>query len=278
MLLCYQAVFQADSSTAAGLRNLPKHVWTSTTEIEGERPADVVVRQVWVHGDYMKALDLRVLREAAHVQDALIGSGFDGHVGAYPDKHMLAHDARGCVTPGAGQKWGWHSPLMYWDCSLRALEEDQDLLATINARTRSHSALNITLRPSTVFAGKSFSSTRLRAADALVITLFDQTNSSLGDIWDSRARLLAKELSPNWTVFPKDGQVTRNRLYEFRFRPMTLSDDLFLAASYLVTAAYVIWRMMQLRAVKSWFGLLVTICAKVGSSSPDATAATNPPN
>jgi hypothetical protein len=42
-----------------------------------------------------------------------------------------------------------------------------------------------------------------------------------------------------------------------------LIDDLLLAASYLVTAAYVIWRMMQLRAVKSWFGLLVTICAKV---------------
>lgn len=46
---------------------------------------------------------------------------------------------------------------------------------------------------------------------------------------------------------------------------MTLNDDLFLAASYLVTAAYVIWRMMQLRAMKSWFGLLVTICAKVRS-------------
>ncbi|KAF1841152.1 uncharacterized protein K460DRAFT_389623 [Cucurbitaria berberidis CBS 394.84] len=263
VLLCYPAVFQTNSSAAARLRNIPQHVWTSTTPVEGDRPADVVVRQVWVHGDYMNAIDLRVLREAIHVQDVLIGSGFDGQGGAYPSRHVLARDTRGCVAAGPGQKWGWHSPLMYWNCSMAALEEDRDLLATINAHTRSHSALNITLRPSTVFAGKAFSSTEIRAADALVITLIDHTNSSLGDVWDSRSRRLAEELSPDWTIFPKDGQVMRNRLYEFRFRPMTLSDDLFLAASYFVTAIYVIWRMSQLRAVKSWFGLLITICAKM---------------
>ncbi|KAF2832957.1 hypothetical protein CC86DRAFT_337986 [Ophiobolus disseminans] len=255
VLLCYQAVFQTDSPVAASLRNLPKHVWTSTTQIEGERPADVVVRQVWVHGDYMKAIELPVLREAMHVQDALIGTGLGEGEGA--------RDNSGCLAAAAGQHWGWHSPLMYWDCSLSALEDDGDLLRTINSRTATHSALNMTLRPSSVFAGKTFSNTKLRAADALVITLFDQTNASLGDVWGERARLLAQRDSPNWTVFPEDGQVTSSRLYEFRFRPMTLSDDLLLAASYLVTAAYVIWRMMQLRAVKSWFGLLVTICAKM---------------
>ncbi|CAN9192579.1 unnamed protein product [Alternaria alternata] len=264
VLLCYQAVFQADSSAAAALRNLPKHVWTSTTEVEGERPADVVVRQVWVHGDYMNAIALPVLREAMHVQEVLINGGFDTREGAtYDDQHMLARHGPGCVVAPPGEKWGWHSPLLYWDCSLSALEKDSDLLGTINAHARIRSPLNVTLRPSTVFAGKSFSNTKLRAADALVITLFDQTNSSLGDTWDSRSRLLAEKLSPDWTIFPPDGQVGRSRLYEFRFKPMTLNDDLFLAASYMVTAAYVIWRMMQLRAVKSWFGLLVTICVKV---------------
>ncbi len=267
VLLCYQAVFQADSSAAAALRNLPKHVWTSTTQVEGDRPADVVVRQVWVHGDYMNAIALPVLREASQVQEVLIDGGFDGH--------MLYRDGPGCGVAAAGQKWGWHSPLMYWDCSLSALEKDDDLLGTINAHKRTRSALNITLRPSTVFAGKSFYNTKLRAADALVITLFDQTNSSLGDTWDARSRLLAEKLSPGWTIFPPDGQVRRSRLYEFRFKPMTLNDDLFLAASYLVTVAYVIWRMMQLRAVKSWFGLLVTICAKVGSISAHAPPVAN---
>jgi hypothetical protein len=269
VLLCYQAVFQADSSAAAGLRNLPKHVWTSTTEVEGERSADVVVRQVWVHGDYMRAIELPVLREAMHVQEVLINGGFATEEGTTStDSHMLGHDIPSCIRAGAGAKWGWHSPLMYWDCSLSALEKDHDLLGTINAHKQAHSALNITLRPSTVFAGKTFSSTKLRAADALVITLFDKTNSTLGDTWDARSRLLAEKASPNWTIFPPDGQVMQNRLYEFRFRPMTLNNDLFLAASYLVTAAYVIWRMMQLRAVKSWFGLLVTICVKVRAIIP----------
>jgi hypothetical protein len=276
VLLCYQAVFQTDSPAAASLRNLPKHVWTSTTEIEGDRPADVVMRQVWVHGDYMKAIELPVLREAMHVQDMLIGSGFGKEEdGAIANEAGAARDQPGCLATAAGHNWGWHSPLMYWNCSLNALENDQNLLNTINAHTTAQSALNMTLRPSSVFAGKTFSNTKLRAADALVITLFDQTDSDLGDVWDARLRLLAEQTSANWTVFPEHGQVTTSRLHEFHFRPMTLTDDLILAASYLITAAYVVWRMMQLRAVKSWFGLLVTICAKVGIPSKHALSPTD---
>ncbi|KAH7080319.1 sterol-sensing domain of SREBP cleavage-activation-domain-containing protein [Paraphoma chrysanthemicola] len=263
VLLCYPAVFQTDSPAAASLRNLPKHVWTSTTEIGGDRLADVVMRQVWVHGDYMKAIDLPVLREAMRVQEALIGGGFDEAENNQNMHHqVLARDNPGCVEAAAGHSWGYHSPLMYWDCSLSKLESDPHLLTTINSHTTMQSALNMTLRPSSVFAGKTFINSKLRAADALVVTLFDQTNSSLVDIWAARSRLLAEQDSPNWTVFPADGQVTTSRLYEFRFKSMTLTDDLVLAASYLVTAVYVIWRMMQLRAVKSWFGLLVTICVK----------------
>lgn len=264
VLLCYPAVFQTDSPAAAGLRNLPKHVWTSTTEIEGQWPADVEVRQVWVHGDFMRAIDPRVLREALYVQEALIGNGFSKAAASAPTDHpVFTDESGGCYATKPGYHWGFHSPLMYWNCSLSALEDDQDLLSTINSRSRQSSALNLTLRPSTVFAGKIFSNAKLRAADALVITLFDQTNASLGATWDSRSRTLAAEASTEWSIFPKDGQVVRSRLYEFRFKPMTLNDDLLLAASYFVTAAYVVWRMMQLRAVKSWFGLLITICAKM---------------
>jgi hypothetical protein len=264
VLLCYPAVFQTDSPAAATLRNLPKHVWTSTTEIDGERPADVVVRQVWVHGDYMKAIELPVLREAMHVQDTLIGNGFrEEESGLYASQEIARRDHPGCLADASGHNWGWHSPLMYWDCSTSALETDNNLLGTINSRTTTQSALNMTLRPSSVFAGKTFSNTKLRAADALVITVFDQTNAGLGDDWDARSRILAEHPSPNWTIIPSDAHVTSSRLYEFHFRPMTLIDDILLAASYLVTAVYVISRMMQLRAVKSWFGLLVTICVKV---------------
>jgi hypothetical protein len=274
VLLCYPAVFQTDSPAAAGLRNLPKHVWTSTVEIRDDRPAEVELRQVWVHGDYMKAIEPRILRQALYVQDRLISDGFDeGALGARAGEghYMFAPDRGGCLKMKHGSDWGFHSPLMFWDCSLKALDEDPDLLATINSQTSQQSVLNLTLRPSTVFAGKAFSNNKLRAADALVITLFDQTNSSLGYIWETRSRELARDVSPGWSMFPKDGQILRSRLYEFRFKPMTLNDDLFLAFSYLITAAYVVWRMMQLRAFKSWFGLLITICAKVRSLIPETS-------
>ncbi|KAF2706724.1 hypothetical protein K504DRAFT_459133 [Pleomassaria siparia CBS 279.74] len=262
-LLCYPAIFQTDSPAAAGLRNLPKHVWTSTTEIEGQKPAHVEVRQVWIHGDYMKAIDPQVLQEALRVQDALIGNGFDEDDGSVSTDQNSSTNENACFVTKPGSYWGFHSPLMYWDCSHEALKKDSDLLSTINSRSGQYSALNLTLRPSTVFAGKIFSNAKLRAADALVITLFDQTNSSLEATWNSRTRSLAAKLSSQWSIFPKDGQIVRSRLYEVRFKPMTLNDDLLLAASYFVTAAYVIWRMTQLRAIKSWFGLLVTICAKM---------------
>jgi len=229
----------------------------------------VEVRQVWVHGDYMKAIDPRVLQEALHVQQALIKNGFGNETPSASTDSIVATDPTGgCLATQSGYNWGFHSPLMYWSCSPGAIEDDPDLLFTINSRSGRHSALNLTLRPSTVFAGKAFSGTKLRAADALVITLFDQTNSSLGAIWDARSRALAAETSSEWSIFPKDGQIVRSRLYEFRFKPMTLNDDLLLAASYFVTAVYVILRMMQLRAIKSWFGLLITICAKVRSCGP----------
>ncbi|KAF2003354.1 hypothetical protein P154DRAFT_532454 [Amniculicola lignicola CBS 123094] len=262
VLLCYPALFQTDSPAAVGLRNLPKHVWTSTTEVVDDRPADVEMRQVWVHGDYMTAIHRRVLQEALEVQNALVGDGYDSDGSPRSNDPTPPH---GCpARPESGFSWGLHSPLMYWDCSERAIQQDANPLATINAQTAKQSSLNLTLRPSTVFAGKLFTKQKLRAADALVITLFDQTNATtLGQAWDSRSAKLAQELPPEWALFPADGQIHASRLYEFRFKPMTLSDDLFLAASYLITAVYVISRMMQLRAFKSWFGLLVTICAKM---------------
>ena len=262
VLLCYPAVFQTNSPAAAGLRNLPKHVWTSTTEVEGDRPADVVMRQVWVHGDYMSAINQSVLRKALDVQDALINGGFDVG-GPSPTTAMDGGDS-GCVLPGPGEKWGWQSPLMYWDCSHGALKSDKNILETINAHSKKQTPMNLTLRPSTVFAGKHFTNTKLRAADALVLTLLDHTkDSDIGEKWSARTRALAQGLETDWAIFPQDGQISRNRLYEFRLKPMSRLDDIFLAGSYMITAVYVIWRMMQLRAVKSWFGLLITVGVKM---------------
>ena len=211
----------------------------------------------------MKAITLDVLRTALEVQDALIGAGFESPSNAYGDRQIAMRDPQECMAVPEGEKWGWHSPLLYWDCCLHSMEEDTDLLRTINARSKNQTALNLTLRPSTVFAGKRFASAKLTAADALVITLFDQTNSSIGHQWDSRSGQLARKFAGRWDIFPNNGYIDENRLYEFRLDPMTIKDDLFLAASYIITAVYVVWKMKQLRAIKSWLGLIVTICAKV---------------
>jgi hypothetical protein len=229
--------------------------------VEGERPADVVVRQVWVHGDYMSALNQSVLRKALDVQEALINGGFDARTPS--PSAVVARGDQGCVVPRREEKWGWQSPLMYWNCSREALESDKDILETINMHSRIQTRMNFTLRPSTVFAGKHFTNTKLQAADALVLTLLDQTDSDLGERWNARARALAYALDTEWAMFPQDGQVSRSSLYEFRLKPMSRLDDMFLAGSYMITAVYVIWRMMQLRAIKSWFGLLITIGAKM---------------
>lgn len=229
--------------------------------MEGERPADVVVRQVWVHGDYMSALNQSVLLKALDVQEALINGAFD--VRTPSPSAVVARGDQGCVVPRREEKWGWQSPLMYWNCSREALESDKDILETINMHSRFQTRMNFTLRPSTVFAGKHFTNTKLQAADALVLTLLDQTDSGLDGRWNARARALASALDTEWAMFPQDGQISRSSLYEFRLKPMSRLDDIFLAGSYLVTAVYVIWRMMQLRAIKSWFGLLITIGAKM---------------
>src|SRR5205085_1788224 len=105
-------------------------------------------------------------------------------------------------NPGDGKTWGFHSPLMYWNCSSAAIQSDQDRLSTINSQSTGRSYLNFTLRPLTVFAGKSFVNSNLVAADALVITIFDKSPRSLASPWDRRFRKLAALCSDRWFFYP----------------------------------------------------------------------------
>ncbi|OCK80613.1 hypothetical protein K432DRAFT_352633 [Lepidopterella palustris CBS 459.81] len=278
VLLCYPVLFLENSPAATGLYNLPHHVWTSTTEVAGGdyTRVDVEMRQVWVHGDYMKALDRRVLREALRVQDVLIGDGFGDETTSqahdYITQALGLHESGSisgdaCV-PRSTQNlsWGYHSPLMLWNCSLATLESDPDILLTIMSNSERHSFLNFTLRPSSIFAGKSFEKTRLKAADALVITLFDRAKLGISEAWEARSLALAKNLSDQWSMYPDDGKVTRSQLYEFRFKPMSFYDDLLLAAAYFIMAVYVLISLRKLGAVKSKFGLAITVFAKISVS------------
>lgn len=220
----------------------------------------------------MNALQPDVFREALVVQDAIIGTGFgpslktaqsvtgtqlyDG-IRPNPSSSVCTQSMHGNMY------WGFHSPLMYWNCSSESLEVDKDVLGTINSRSAARSFLNFTLRPSSLFAGKTFYRDKIVAADALVITFFDRMGFHVQDEWDVRSKALAEGAGSRWSIYPSDGKASRSQLYEFRFQPMSLHDDLGLALAYGLMALYVIASLRKVRAVKSKVGLIITIVAQI---------------
>ncbi|KAK8193192.1 sterol-sensing domain of SREBP cleavage-activation-domain-containing protein [Phyllosticta capitalensis] len=260
VFLCYPVVFLYESPAAG---TLPHHVWTSVRTYDGSpsTPPDVEMRQLWVHGSYMKALDPVVLRKALDIQDRLIGPGF----GADNRRLRAAHDFAGCCSSHVSNdtSWGCHSPLMYWNCSLDAMKADPDILRTINTQRGRRSSYNFTLQPVSVFAGKSFNGTSLLAADALVITIFDRSGGRIAEEFDKRSRVLAQEAPEDWLFYPKAGSTYRNRLYEFRYQPLSVNDTWTLISAYSLMFVYVLYSLRKLKAVKSVFGLFCTVLAQM---------------
>jgi hypothetical protein len=266
VLLCYPVFFLYENPTT-GFSKLPYHVWTSARLYDGNlnTRADLEVRQVWVHGDFMKALEKPVLQEALSIQNTLVA---DNHDTNGPKQETGLES--GIVTKDHGntcqgdsatdhQSLGLHSPLMFWNCSTQALQSDADIIETINSQIFRRSYLNLTLRPASVFAGKSFAEGKVVAADALVITLFDRVTEHTNRRWDDRLGLLAKDAPKRWSLYPRGGHVTHSQLYEFQQTPLSRYDDFFLVGSYLLMLIYVVTRMSKLRAVKSWTGLFITL-------------------
>ncbi|KAF2461030.1 hypothetical protein BDY21DRAFT_383812 [Lineolata rhizophorae] len=272
ILLCYPALFLYDWPAAGGAHSLPHHVWTSARVYAGKAEPDIEMRQVWVHGSYMRALEEDVLLDALTIQDRLVGGIAEGDGdqtggrGA-PEDAAASLDASCSSFQRAGDlSWGFHSPLMYWNCSESAIRNDDDLLATINGQSHRRSFLNFTLRPTSVFAGKSFAKSRLMTADALVITLFDRLGYGIGEEWDQRCAELAHDASGRWYLYPEDGRPLRSQLYEFQIMPMSLNDDFLLAIAYFIMAVYVVVSLRKLRTIKSKFGLFVTVLTQVSFS------------
>ncbi|KAH0558719.1 hypothetical protein GP486_004634 [Trichoglossum hirsutum] len=211
----------------------------------------------------MRAVEPDVLTEALHVQEALLGPTSGSEYLRSGDGPAPTPGGRVVNDRSAAPASFFHSPLLYWNCSATAIEADSDLLDTINERSHRVSSVNLTLRHSTVFAGKQFSRDRLIAADALVITFFHRMDPEIGELWNSRAEKLAKDATGSLTLYPANGKVKRFRLYEFRFEPMSLREDVLLGVAYLLMVLYVILNLRKLRAVKSKLGLVATVIAQV---------------
>lgn len=102
--LSYPTVFLSENPTA-GFTSIPHHVWTTAKPVdavEGAR-ADVEMRQVWVHGSYMRALEKDVLKSALTIQQSLVGSEKLASVLPELGEHLNPSEL----------SWGYHSPLMY---------------------------------------------------------------------------------------------------------------------------------------------------------------------
>ncbi|KAK5020305.1 hypothetical protein LTR16_004021 [Cryomyces antarcticus] len=269
VVLCYPVVFLYEDPTA-GYSNLPHHVWTSASLFNGRQDSspDVEMRQLWIHGSYMKALDQRVLQQALVIQDTAFGEDIDCMSPGTAERRAppYVQPPGSTSTQIEGFKWGYHSPLMHWNCSASAIDADDDILNTINEQAHRRSYFNFTLRPTSVFAGKSFARSKLLAADALVITLFSRFSVRTSLAWEERFASLAEQSQDRWSTYPTDGKVRRSQLYEFRFQPMSTRDDLILAIAYSFMAFYVMVSLRKLRAVKSRFGLAITALTQIATS------------
>ncbi|GIZ40907.1 hypothetical protein CKM354_000422700 [Cercospora kikuchii] len=252
----YPTIFLSENPTA-GLAAVPHHVWTTAKPVDNASTSvDIELRQIWVHGSYMDALNKDVLKRGLAVQQRLVGNENLGDI-----MHALDDKLRSSAVP-----WAFHSPLMYWNNSADLIDADDDIIGTINEQRYTSSSLNVVLRPASVFAGKQFHRTTLKAADALVITLLNKGGGGIGDRWHNRMQTLADGACPECTLFPSDGHVTRHRVYEFSFTPLSISEHLALTLAYSAMAIYVILSFRRMKAFHSRGGLVVTAVTQMTCS------------
>ncbi|KAK3378404.1 sterol-sensing domain of SREBP cleavage-activation-domain-containing protein [Podospora didyma] len=280
LLYMFPFLYTTDSTNiTSGLSNLPHHVWTDAQPL-GERvnvEPDVVMRSIWIHGSYMKALKRDVLLGALELQDELLGPTTDFNPRRPEDSPPPSpapsgdltreeRDAFHIINGLTDQSWFFHSPLQYWSGSSKNIAADDDLVSTVNARKRQPTSVNVTLRHSIVFSGKRFEERKLVAADALVITLIHLRDSPVGRQWIRKAETIAAQSNDKWTIIPADGKSTSHQLYEFQFRPLSWTDWGLLLIAYSLTCFYLMVTLSKLRAVKSRIGLMVTIWAQIAAS------------
>ncbi|KAI1767503.1 sterol-sensing domain of SREBP cleavage-activation-domain-containing protein [Hypoxylon sp. FL1150] len=275
-ILIYPFPFLYTTDFSNGASPLPEHAWTGTLPLDDKNriEPDVIMRSVWVHGNYFQALDRNVLLSALELQDELLGPTVDfnprSHVidreslNATTSELTLAQrDAYHVVNGLTNESWFFQSPLQYWSCSPDNIERDDDIIATANEKKTQPTSVNVTLRHSIVFSGKRFQDRRLVAADALVITLIHLRDSPVGRLWQEKVEALKHNTADDWDIFDYSPNGKTSELYEFQFRPMSTRDAISLWLAYSLVLIYFLTSLSKLRAVKSKVGLMVTVIAQI---------------
>ncbi|KAK2602043.1 hypothetical protein N8I77_008614 [Diaporthe amygdali] len=274
-ILIYPCPFLYTTDYTIAAPNLPLHVWTDAQPLDDRRAVepDIIMRTIWVHGSYMKALDRDVLLGALELQDEILGPTTDFNprrpkrsipeLDPRADLTQQDRDAFHVINGLTEQSWFFHSPLQYWDCDADNIARDSDFINTVNEKKTQPTSVNVTLRHSIVFSGKKFEDRRLIAADALVITLLHLQDSPVGRQWGRKTKECAARMADKWDVFPGDGVSAGSQLFEFQFRPISIQDAILLSLAYLLTTSYFLLSLSKIRAVKSKLGLIVTVVAQI---------------
>ncbi|QBZ56972.1 hypothetical protein PoMZ_01890 [Pyricularia oryzae] len=278
-VLIYPFPFLYTTDFSNGASNLPHHVWTDAQAVKAQAgfEPDVIMRTIWVHGSYMKALDREVILGALELQNELLGSTKDFNprrslamatVTGLPNGDLTPEerDTFHVINGRNNMSWFYHSPLQYWSGDAQKIIDDPDIIGTVNAKKTLSTSVNVTLRHSIVFSGKRFEDRRLVAADALVITLVHLRDSPVGRQWARKAEALALRMKHKWTAYPADGRSMPSQLYEFQFRPISFWDLVWLSLAYFLTFIYFLHSLSKLRAVKSKTGLILTVVVQIFAS------------
>ncbi|OIW29811.1 hypothetical protein CONLIGDRAFT_345878 [Coniochaeta ligniaria NRRL 30616] len=278
LILVYPCPFLYSHDFTTGASNIPHHVWTDAQPLDERSISepDVIMRSIWVHGNYMKALDHGVLLGALELQDEILGTTKNFNPRQPPGSVFLGdpdsdlspadRDKFHVVNGLTNESWFFHSPLQYWSCDAETLSGDPDIVTTVNERKNQSTSVNVTLRHSIVFSGKRFEDRRLVAADALVITLIHLRNSPVGRQWERKAEALPARMADKWKIIPADGHITSSQLYEFQFRPVSAQDSVLLVVAYCLMMFYFFLSLWKIRALKSRAGLIVTMLTQIMAS------------
>jgi hypothetical protein len=123
------------------------------------------------------------------------------------------------------------------------------------------------LRPASVFAGKTFHHRKLIAADALVLTLLNKVEDGVGGKWQDKMHSLEGRACENCTLYPPHGEISRSRVYEFSFTPLSFKENTALAFAYGCMAIYV---LLSLRRLKHFTVALVWLLLRSLKSLPQS--------
>jgi hypothetical protein len=281
--MCLPAPFLYHLTSSVNDPKPLSHAWTSLEPFaNGENlTPNISIKQVWIYGSWMKALERETLLEAVVIQDLLLGPMLT----CDPVRDTTTHRTT-LTTPSERmlilerQEPNFtvsflHSPLLYWNCSTAAIESDNSILTTVNSHAHQISPANITLRPSSIFSGMLLSHNRLVAADTLVVSLFYKADSRAGDLWDERSQALAQREQSRWKVYPADGRGTGSRLFKFQSRPISVQDKAIFFGSYGLVLLYAIFSLRNVRTLKSRAGLFMTIAVQVSISQYIQNSTTN---